>query len=90
MSARVAEVISVDLTTERKMSARVKYPKTLHRQGSGLSDARGDKARVPWSARRGVSLFIEEKLDGTQVGFFFDEQDQLTLQSRGARLDRAP
>lgn len=62
----------------------VKYPKTLHMQGSGLK--RGDKARVPWSTLRGVTLFIEEKLDGTQVGFFFDDQDRLTLQSRGAIL----
>lgn len=87
MSARVVEVISTDLTTEQKMSALIKYPKTLHLEGSGLSAARGDKTRVPWSALHGVTLFIEEKLDGTQVGFFFDEQDQLTLQSRGARLD---
>lgn len=69
------------------MTPFIKYPKTLHLEGSGVESS---TQRVPLAALRERYLVIEEKLDGSQLGFYFDERDQLTFQSRGSSLGAAP
>jgi hypothetical protein len=64
------------------MAELVKYPPTLHLEGSGLQ--RGDShERVAFSQLAGRTLAIETKLDGSNTAISFDEQGELRLQSRG-------
>ncbi|MEM6488253.1 MAG: RNA ligase family protein [Pseudomonadota bacterium] len=60
----------------------LKYPRTRHLEGSRLQA--GDSADdEPLAALRGVSLTIEEKLDGANAALSFDASGGLWLQSRG-------
>ncbi len=43
-------------------------------------------AAVPFAQLRGRHLVVEEKLDGSNVGVWFDDGDALVLQSRGHAL----
>lgn len=62
----------------------LKYPRTPHLQGSGLS--RDDHETTPYHVLTGRHIVVEEKLDGANVGIGF-EQGQLHLQSRGHYLN---
>lgn len=62
-----------------------KYPRTRHVEGSRLQagDIADDK---PISELRGLSLVVEEKLDGANAAISFDASGNLLLQSRGHYL----
>ena len=61
----------------------IKLPRTLHIEGSGLTSPQ-DPEVVQFSKLDGEFLYIEEKLDGTGVSIFFDDQLQLQLWHRGS------
>lgn len=63
----------------------LKYPRTRHVEGSRLQagDIADDK---PIAELKGVTLVIEEKLDGANCGVSFDRDGNLLLQSRGHYL----
>lgn len=63
----------------------IKYPKTYALERLSPSD----KA-YPFPVKAGQVLVIEEKMDGTQVGLYFDENDQPVLQSRGTIISAEP
>lgn len=60
----------------------LKYPRTRHVEGSRLQkgDVADDK---PIAELKGLSLIIEEKLDGANAALSFDQDGQIWLQSRG-------
>lgn len=64
----------------------LRYPRTLHLQGSRLQpgDSAGDQK--PLSALADCHVVIEEKLDGANAGISFSEGGDLLLQSRGHYL----
>ncbi len=68
------------------MTRITKYPRTQHLEGSRLQPGDEDLAAVPFAALRGRHLVVEEKLDGSNVGVWFDDDDALVLQSRGHAL----
>ena len=62
----------------------IKYPRTPHLFGStGTDDDKhmGEDESSEFIANE--SLIVEEKIDGTNVGIHFSEQDELVLQCRG-------
>lgn len=63
----------------------LKYPRTRHVESSRLQagDIADDK---PIAELKGVTLVIEEKLDGANCGVSFDRDGNLLLQSRGHYL----
>jgi hypothetical protein len=63
-----------------------KYPRTQHLEGSRLQPGDEDLDAVPFSTLAGRPLVVEEKVDGANVGFSFDAQGRLWLQSRGHYL----
>jgi hypothetical protein len=65
------------------MIAIHKYPRTPHLEGSRLQP--GDEAldSVPFAQIQDRFVVVEEKLDGANAGFRFDENGELLLQSRG-------
>lgn len=64
----------------------LKYPRTLHLQGSRLEPGDEDLEAVPFATIRGQHLVVEEKLDGANAGISFDPDGSLLLQSRGHHL----
>jgi hypothetical protein len=68
------------------VSIILKYPRTPHITGSRLQPGDEDLASIAWEALRGLSLVVEEKLDGSNCGISFDAQGKLVLQSRGHAL----
>ncbi len=63
----------------------IKYPRTLHLQGSCKQSGDDDLDSVPFSEIKGKFLVIEEKVDGANCGISF-ESDKMMLQSRGHYL----
>jgi len=64
------------------MNIMVKYPRTLHVEGSSLQT--GDpRKKIPFSELAGKHLVIEEKMDGSNSAVGLDIYGQLYLQSRG-------
>lgn len=63
------------------------YPRTLHlgRSGGGTS-----KHSAAIEALSGAHLAVEEKVDGSHVGLFFDEDANLVIFHRNSRLDEPP
>jgi len=55
------------------------YPRTLHLGGSGGGTSRH---RAPFSDVKGKHLVVEEKVDGTHCGLFFNDDAQLCVFSR--------
>jgi hypothetical protein len=71
----------------------VKYPRTLHLEGSRLSEAREFKhadKQVPLAKLRGAHLVVEEKIDGSHAAISFSPDGELLLQSRGHYLIGGP
>jgi hypothetical protein len=64
-----------------------RYPRTLHLGASGGGKS---KHNAPLSAVRGAHLVVEEKVDGSMVGLFFDEDANLRLFHRNTILDSPP
>jgi hypothetical protein len=65
------------------MLPMVKYPRTLHLEGSRLQPGDEDEGSVPFAHVAGRFLVVEEKYDGSNAGLRFDEGGRLWLQSRG-------
>jgi len=63
-----------------------KYPRTRHIEGSRLQEGDEDLAAVAYREIQGLTLVVEEKIDGANSGISFDEQGELLLQSRGHYL----
>lgn len=61
----------------------IKLPRTLHIEGSGLSSPL-DPSVIQFSKLDGEFLYIEEKLDGTGVSIFFNDQLQPQIWHRGS------
>lgn len=64
----------------------VKYPRTLHLEGSRLQPGDEDLEQVLFDDIAGAHLVVEEKCDGANTGLRFDNQGRLWLQSRGHYL----
>lgn len=72
------------------MRAIRKYPRTRHLQGSRLQMGDEDLDAVPFSDIAGLKVVVEEKIDGANCAFGFDESGKLWLQSRGHYLLGGP
>ena len=57
------------------MTRITKYPRTQHLEGSRLQPGDEAPAAVPFAAPRVRHLVVEEKLDGSNVGVWFDDDD---------------
>lgn len=68
------------------MNPLLKYPRTLHLEGSRLQPGDEDLDSIPFADLAGRFLVIEEKLDGANAGLSFNEDGTLRLQSRGHYL----
>jgi len=68
----------------------VKYPRTPHISGSRLQPGDEDVKVIARETLEGVSLIVEEKLDGSNCGISFAPDGSLTLQSRGHVLTGGP
>ena len=64
----------------------LKYPRTQHLQGSRLQAGDEDLSQIPFKEILGKNIIIEEKIDGANSAFSFDEDGNLLLQSRGHYL----
>jgi hypothetical protein len=67
-----------------------KYPRTPHVEGSRLQVGDEDMASVPLRLLADSTLVVEEKLDGANAAFSFDQAGQPRLQSRGHFLTGGP
>jgi len=67
-----------------------KYPRTQHLAGSNLQPGDSDLPQVPLTALAGVTIAVEEKLDGANCAISFDGAGNLMLQSRGHYLVGGP
>lgn len=65
----------------------VKYPRTKHIEGSKFTCDPIDLKKTKLNSVEGKHLVIEEKMDGTQVGIFFESRYQSRIQSRGHYVD---
>ncbi len=68
----------------------IKYPRTPHIEGSRLQPGDADLDAEPFSAIAGRHLVVEEKMDGANCAFRFNEAGELLLQSRGHYLTGGP
>lgn len=66
--------------------AILKYPRTLHLEGSKLLPGEKDAKQTPFTSLKGKNLVIEEKLDGANAAISFSPSGELLLQSRGHYL----
>ena len=64
----------------------IKYPRTLHIDGSHYQHGDEDLKKVSFEQIKDKFLVIEEKIDGANAGISFMENGQLLLQSRGHYL----
>ena len=63
------------------------YPRTLHLSDSGLPGGRSSRPRLDWSEVSGRHVVLEEKVDGTHSGLFFDVGGGAHAFSRGTEID---
>ncbi len=68
------------------MEQIIKYPRTLHIEGSKLQLGDEDYKNVKFDLIRDKYLVIEEKMDGANSAISFNDEGQLKLQSRGHYL----
>lgn len=67
----------------------LKIPRTQHIEGSRLPPGgETDPEAIPFLKLKGEFLVIEEKLDGTGVGIFFDHNCDPAIIHRGSRATR--
>ena len=64
----------------------VKYPRTLHLQGSRLQVGDSEDGQYAYKDLQGQFIVVEEKLDGGNCAVSFSESGELLLQSRGHYL----
>jgi hypothetical protein len=67
-----------------------KYPRTPHLTGSRPQPGDEDLSVVSLEHLKGLSLVVEEKLDGANSAVSFGREGRLLLQSRGHFLDGGP
>lgn len=60
----------------------VKYPRTIHLEGSRLQDG-DNNDMLSFQSLIGKHVVLEEKMDGANCGVSFGPSDELLLQSRG-------
>ncbi|MCB9654295.1 MAG: RNA ligase family protein [Deltaproteobacteria bacterium] len=65
------------------MDSIPKYPRTLH---IGDSGGRSSRHQVEFDALAGRHLVVEEKIDGSHAGLFFDDEASLRVFSRSTIL----
>ncbi|WP_052558727.1 RNA ligase family protein [Enhygromyxa salina] len=63
------------------------YPRTLHLGDSGAGNS---KHHCQFSEVAGHHLVVEEKVDGSHCGLFFDEQAELRVFTRNTVLEHPP
>jgi len=65
-----------------------KFPRTAHLPESGGLSVRGEKALAKSDARRMLvdEVVVEEKVDGTNIGLWFDESGRFVLRHRGTNV----
>jgi len=68
----------------------LKYPRTPHLAGSRVQAGDEELPVIAPGALRGVTLVVEEKLDGSNSAISFDDDGGLLLQSRGHILTGGP
>lgn len=68
----------------------VKYPRTLHLEGSRLPQGGKDPDQVAFATVAGKHLVVEEKLDGTQAGISFNASGEMFVQTRGRFVTGGP
>ncbi|MGL4668801.1 MAG: RNA ligase family protein [Saezia sp.] len=64
----------------------VKYPRTLHLQGSRLQVGDSEEGQYVYKKLQGQYIVVEEKLDGGNCAVSFSPSGELLLQSRGHYL----
>ena len=66
---------------------KLKSHRTPHLAGSGLPGHDNESDRLKWSAVLGKQVVLEEKVDGSEVSFHFDENANLILRERANSID---
>lgn len=64
-----------------------RYPRTFHLDGSGLGGTSSDRDRIEWAALSARNVVIEEKMDGSETSFEFNDSVEPVLRYRGSPLD---
>lgn len=64
-----------------------KLPRTLHIEGSRLKAGQVDPEAVEFAKLAGQFLVVEEKVDGTGVSIFFDDQLDVQVWHRGSQAE---
>jgi hypothetical protein len=65
----------------------IKYPRTLHIEGSNLQKGDEDLKQISFEILKGKELVVEEKVDGSNTAISFDLSGNILLQSRGHFLE---
>lgn len=68
----------------------LKYASTVHLEGSRLQVGDKDGTQVPYRTLVGRTIAVEEKLDGANTGWSYDQDCRQWLQSRGHYLLGGP
>lgn len=64
----------------------MKYPRTLHLQGSRLPPGKVGADQVPYAQLVGEYIVVEEKMEADQAGLSYDDGANQVLQHRGSIL----
>lgn len=63
------------------------YPRTPHLDGSGIGSSPSTRAAVEWESLADRNVVLEEKMDGAETSFEFDDDLRPLLRFRGSELD---
>ncbi|MCV9963545.1 RNA ligase family protein [Pararhizobium sp. BT-229] len=63
------------------------YPRTLHLDASGLGGSASSRERLAWTDLAGRNVVLEEKMDGSETSFEFNDEIDPVLRYRGSPLD---
>ncbi|MBY3151172.1 RNA ligase family protein [Rhizobium laguerreae] len=66
-----------------------RYPRTLHLDGSGLGVSGSSRGRLAWADLAQRTVVLEEKMDGSETSFEFNDELEHVLRYRGSPLDLA-
>jgi hypothetical protein len=65
----------------------IHYPRTLHLDGSGLGGTSSSRERLAWTDIGHRHVVLEEKMDGSETSFEFNDDLEPVLRYRGSPLD---
>jgi hypothetical protein len=65
----------------------IRYPRTLHLDGSGLGSSSSSRERFSWADISHRHVVLEEKMDGSETSFEFNDDLEPVLRYRGSPLD---